>query len=80
VRNASTQDRVSMPLFLDPSFDAELAPINPIAPLAPYSSAPGRRPMRRWDGTDLATIRGSYRDYLLNKVSKVFPQLKAKVL
>jgi isopenicillin N synthase-like dioxygenase len=80
VRNASTQDRVSMPLFLDPSFDAELAPINPIAPLAPHSSAPFRRRMRRWDGTDLATIRGSYGDYLLNKVSKVFPQLKAKVL
>ena len=27
VRNVSKQDRISMPLFLDPSFDAELAPI-----------------------------------------------------
>jgi isopenicillin N synthase-like dioxygenase len=80
VRNASTQDRVSMPLFLDPSFDAELAPIHPIAPLAPDSSAAGRRRVDRWDGTDLATIRGTYGDYLLSKVSKVFPQLKAKVL
>jgi isopenicillin N synthase-like dioxygenase len=80
VRNASTQDRVSMPLFLDPSFDAELAPINPIAPLAPDSSAAGRQRVRRWDGTDLATIKGRYGDYLLSKVSKVFPQLKAKVL
>ncbi len=78
VRNVSTQDRVSMPLFLDPSFDAVLAPITP---LAPDPSATGRqRRARRWDGTDLATVSGSYGDYLLSKVSKVFPQLKAEVL
>lgn len=78
VRNVSTQDRVSMPLFLDPSFDAVLAPITAVAP---NPSAIGRnRPARRWDGTDLATVSGSYGDYLLNKVSKVFPQLRAKVL
>ena len=28
----------------------------------------------------LATVSGTYGDYLLNKVSKVFPQLRAKVL
>ena len=78
VRNVSTQDRVSMPLFLDPSFDAVLAPITP---LAPDPSATGRpRRARRWDGTDLATVSGSYGDYLLSKVSKVFPQLRAEVL
>ena len=78
VRNVSTQDRVSMPLFLDPNFDAVLAPITPVAP--DPSIAGRNRPARRWDGTDLATISGTYGDYLLNKVSKVFPQLKAKVL
>ncbi len=77
VRNVS-RDRISMPLFLDPSFDAVLAPI--IA-LAPDPSASGRpRPARRWDGKDLATVSGSYGDYLLDKVSKVFPELKARVL
>jgi polar amino acid transport system ATP-binding protein len=77
VRIVSTQDRLSMPLFLDPNFDAVLAPITPVAP---DPSATGRnRPALRWDGTDLATISGTYGDYLLNKVSKVFPQLKAKV-
>jgi hypothetical protein len=30
---------------------------------------------RRWDGTDLATVSGTYGDYLLGKVSKVFPDL-----
>jgi len=78
VRNASTQDRISMPLFLDPSFDAELAPIEI---LTPDPTATGRRRHgRRWDGTDLATVSGSYGAYLLSKVSKVFPQLRAEVL
>jgi isopenicillin N synthase-like dioxygenase len=78
VRNVSKHDRISMPLFLDPSFDAVLAPIEA---LTPDSSASNRnRRERRWDNTDLATISGTYGEYLLNKVSKVFPQLKAKVL
>lgn len=78
VRNVSTLDRVSMPLFLDPSFDAVLAPIKVLAP--DRSASNRNRRARRWDNTDLATIRGTYGDYLLNKVSKVFPRLKAKVL
>ncbi len=77
-RNVSAQDRVSMPLFLDPSFDAVLTPINALTP--DPTAASRRRHGRRWDGTDLATVSGSYGDYLLGKVSKVFPQLKAKVL
>jgi isopenicillin N synthase-like dioxygenase len=77
-RNTSMQDRVSMPLFLDPSFDAVLTPINA---LTPDPTAPSRRRHgRRWDGKDLAAVSGSYGDYLLGKVSKVFPQLRAKVL
>jgi isopenicillin N synthase-like dioxygenase len=78
VRNVLTQDRISMPLFLDPSFDAVLEPINVLAPDPTASNR--RRDGRRWDGTDLATVSGNYGDYLLNKVSKVFPQLRAKVL
>jgi isopenicillin N synthase-like dioxygenase len=78
VRNVSTQDRISMPLFLDPSFDSVLEPIKI---LAPDPTATGRRRYgRRWDGTDLASVSGTYGDYLLNKVSKVFPELRAKVL
>jgi polar amino acid transport system ATP-binding protein len=78
VRNVSKQDRISMPLFLDPNFDAVLRPIEVLAPDPTASYR--RREGRRWDGTDLATISGTYGDYLLNKVSKVFPQLRAKVL
>jgi isopenicillin N synthase-like dioxygenase len=72
VCNDSSQTRISMPLFLDPGFDAILEPI---------PTAPGLRPAGvgsaawRWDGTDLATLSGTYGDYLLGKVAKVFPEL-----
>jgi isopenicillin N synthase-like dioxygenase len=69
VRNLSSHDRISMPLFLDPSFEAVLEPIFP-APQRGVDSAP-----QRWDGTDLATLSGTYGDYLLRKVAKVFPDL-----
>jgi isopenicillin N synthase-like dioxygenase len=78
VRNFSTHDRISMPLFLDPSFDAVLAPINAL--VADSSTVGQHRRARLWDGTDLATVSGTYGDYLLRKVSKVFPQLGAEVL
>ena len=77
VINVSKQDRISMPLFLDPGFDAVLEPIKFAADEA---SVVARQRRARWDGADLATISGTYGDYLLGKVSKVFPQLKAQVL
>jgi len=33
-----------------------------------------------WDGQDLRAFTGTYGDYLLGKVSKVFPQLRRDVL
>jgi isopenicillin N synthase-like dioxygenase len=69
VHNLSSHDRISMPLFLDPSFEAVLEPIFP-APQRGVDFAP-----QRWDGTDLATLSGTYGDYLLRKVAKVFPEL-----
>jgi len=78
VRNFSTQDRISMPLFLDPGFDAVLAPITALVADSPAIRQ--HRRARLWDGTDLATVSGTYGDYLLKKVSKVFPQLGAELL
>jgi isopenicillin N synthase-like dioxygenase len=78
VRNVSARDRISMPLFLDPSFDAVLEPIEVLAP--DPTAINRRRHGRRWDGADLAAVSGTYGDYLLGKVSKVFPQLRAEVL
>jgi len=34
----------------------------------------------RWDGQNLHAFTGTYGDYLLGKVSKVFPQLRREVL
>ncbi len=71
VRNTSGRDRLSFPLFFDPAFAAVIQPL------------PGRehaRPGERWDGVDPAGFAGTYGDYLLGKVGKVFPELGATVI
>ncbi|MFB9475479.1 isopenicillin N synthase family dioxygenase [Nonomuraea salmonea] len=60
VRNRSGNERLSFPFFFDPGWDSEVPPL-------PY--APGRR----WDGQ--VDFTGTYGEYLLAKVSKVFPEL-----
>ena len=39
-----------------------------------------RRRATRWDGASVHELTGTYGDYLLSKVSKVFPALKSDVL
>ena len=73
VRNLSGRDRLSFPFFLDPGFTAEVPPL-------PDRAAAGEVGRLRWDGQDLRAFTGSYGDYLLGKVSKVFPQLQRDVL
>jgi isopenicillin N synthase-like dioxygenase len=73
VRNLSGRSRLSFPFFLDPGFAAEVPPL-------PQRAAAGDDGRRRWDGQDLRAFTGSYGDYLLGKVSKVFPQLRRDVL
>jgi isopenicillin N synthase-like dioxygenase len=68
VRNPSAADRISLAFFLDPAWDAAIVPV----PLPHAAPRPGRE---RWDGADPATFTGTYGDYLLAKVAKVFPAL-----
>ena len=68
VRNLSGADRLSFPLFLDPSWDATVTPL----PQAAFHGA-----QERWDGQDVHAWEGVYGDYLTAKVAKVFPQLAA---
>jgi isopenicillin N synthase-like dioxygenase len=75
VRNASGHGRLSFPLFFDPDFAAAM---KPLPALARQGAEAGGRP--RWDGADLQAFEGTYGDYLLGKVSKVFPELRAAVL
>lgn len=71
VRNVGTADRLSFPFFLDPGWDTEVVPL----PLD--ITGPAGPPPPRWDGADLlAELSGTYGDYLMGKVGKVFPQLR----
>ena len=75
VINTSQRDRLSFPFFFDPNFDAQ---IQPIEGLTQHDSADDS--LERWDKANVHTFSGTYGDYLLNKVSKVFPELRNEVL
>jgi isopenicillin N synthase-like dioxygenase len=74
VRNVSGKSRLSFPLFFDPHFDAEIVPLPDNAALAADDSD------ERWDRASVHAFRGTYGDYLMAKVAKVFPDLKREVL
>lgn len=74
VQNASGRDRLSSPFFFDPGFDAEVKAI-PLAEAAAVDDA-----AERWDRASVHAFSGTYGDYLLDKVSKVFPELLREVL
>ncbi len=79
VRNASGRERFSFPLFFDPDFTARVTPLPQHARIDPDRVAADRS--ARWDGASvLAPFNGTYGDYLLGKVGKVFPQLRADVV
>jgi isopenicillin N synthase-like dioxygenase len=78
VRNTTALDRISYPLFLDPAWDAEVLPI-PMSHLHPQPATPDGG-TERWDGASVHEWSGTYGDYLLGKVAKVFPALLDEVL
>lgn len=75
VRNTSGRYRLSFPFFFDPNFDVEVKPL----PLSAASAISDDKD-ERWDKTSVHQFRGTYGEYLLGKVSRVFPDLKKKVL
>ena len=70
VFNTSGRHRISLPFFFDPDFNAALEPIPGVGP-----ETSRRTEIERWDGADVQRVTGTYGDYLLSKVSKVFPDL-----
>jgi isopenicillin N synthase-like dioxygenase len=78
VRNLSGQDRVSFPLFLDPSWDARVTPL-PDSVFAD-DPLPDDDAASRWDGASVHEWDGVYGDYLTAKVSRVFPDLVTAVV
>jgi isopenicillin N synthase-like dioxygenase len=73
VLNPSGRARLSFPFFFDPGFDADVRPIEPGAAVVDDKAD-------RWDGASVHEFSGTYGDYILSKVSKVFPELRRKVL
>jgi len=70
--NRSGRDRLSIPLFFDPDFDARIQPVP--------NSGPGTDDSgRRWDGANLQAFEGTYGEYVTAKVGKVFPGLSIEV-
>lgn len=75
VRNPAPRNRLSFPFFFDPNFFARVQPIE-----LPASAIPPDDQADRWDHASVHLFEGTYGDYLLNKVGKVFPELRHTVL
>jgi len=73
VQNPSEQHRLSFAFFFDPNFNAEVKPIETAGQVRDNRQ-------ERWDNASVHEFQGTYGDYLLRKVSKVFPELGRKVL
>ncbi|MEI8238128.1 MAG: 2OG-Fe(II) oxygenase family protein [Actinomycetota bacterium] len=73
VRNHADHDRYSLPFFLDPGWDASVAPLEfDDGWVTPLDTA------ERWDRADLRhldTMYATYGDYLTAKTARVFPHL-----
>ncbi len=77
VKNRTTKSRLSFPFFFDPNFDATMHAI----PLDHLNlSTIEQTANERWDGANVHDFEGTYGDYVLGKVGKVFPQLRKEVI
>ncbi|MCB9233362.1 MAG: isopenicillin N synthase family oxygenase [Bacteroidia bacterium] len=70
VKNRSSQGRFSFPFFFDPNFEAEIHPVD-----LSFTFLPPDDKSERWDGQSVHEFQGTYGDYILQKVGRVFPQL-----
>jgi isopenicillin N synthase-like dioxygenase len=68
VHNRGDDDRLSFPFFLDPSWDSRVNQL-------PIVDRPEDPSSDRWDRANVHGFVGSYGDYILGKVAKVFPDL-----
>lgn len=80
--NAVT-NRLSLPYFFDPNFDAVMQSVAPLLRKNEHAEEGQEveeletvsRSTQRWDHADPSLFEGTYGEYLLKKVSKAFPQL-----
>src|SRR3954463_3580893 len=75
VRNPAPRAPLSFPFFFAPTFFASVRPIELAGPGVPRDDRD-----ERWDRASVHAFEGTYGDYLLGKVGKVFPELRSAVL
>src|SRR5262249_47254133 len=75
VRNPAPRSRLSFPFFFDPNFFTLVQPID-----LPNRTSIFDDRSERWDGASVHAFQGTYGEYLLNKVGKVFPELRQTAL
>ena len=68
VQHHGTGDRLSFPFFLDPSWEARIEPLS-------LRSQADDGAGSRWDGESVHRAIGTYGDYIVAKVARVFPDL-----
>jgi len=73
VRNISGKSRLSFPFFFDPGWNADIVPLPAHAVARDDSS-------QRWDQASVHAFSGTYGEYLMSKVSKVFPDLAREAI
>jgi isopenicillin N synthase-like dioxygenase len=74
VRNTGSSNRLSFPFFFDPGWDADVRMVPEVAGGARTDDA-----QARWDRANVHELTGTYGEYLLSKVSKVFPELTSEL-
>jgi len=68
IRQVAGKSRYSFPFFFDPNYHAQVAALDlPVGMIQKASE--------RWDQMDVHQFEGTYGEYLLGKVGKVFPAL-----
>lgn len=73
VLNTSGKERYSFPLFFDPGFNTRIERIESVAAVRETKA-------ERWDNSSVHEFTGTYGEYLINKIGKVFPGLRKDVL
>jgi isopenicillin N synthase-like dioxygenase len=73
VSSPTERGRLSFPFFFDPNFNAEVQSID-------LGGVVRDDKHERWDRVSVHEFSGTYGEYLLGKVSKVFPELEQSVL
>jgi hypothetical protein len=68
-----TRIALSFAFFFDPNFFAEVRAVEAGREVRDNKT-------ERWDGASVHEFRGTYGEYLLGKVSKVFPELRQRLL